>query len=171
MIQVSGIDFAAPPMEYTTWFLEAARKGCVSVTGDNPYSVPDERRPYLLSLVRHPFLFLSEVYCTHRFMPINNNLPLKQIISLIEPGFNVLDFIRAVTNHPGAVEKIFGVYQASSVLKCEDLPWAAIHCLRLNRSRVLEHRTPVADRVIGSQHLRDSLRSSEKGIYERYDYR
>jgi hypothetical protein len=86
-------------------------------------------------------------------------------------------FIRAaVNNFPGSVTRLFDRYQADSVLRVEDLPWALeallISCGADNSEQVREVapliHTGTSNQI--DEKLRNRFMESEWDTYERYDY-
>ncbi len=128
MIDYGAFRFAGPPRTATTWFRKAAAAVGLGEKSSVGVHTPHTPRGAVLALstVRHPVNWLSSYYnvldggligvsAVDRFAPlVRRSRSLGEFVDLY------------LSSCPGTVGEMFWSYNADSVLRIEDLPWAAV---------------------------------------------
>ncbi len=181
MIVYSSFQFAAPPRTGTAWFIEAMR--CI---GFETYQVEQSQVPFddnrqtpiRVSIVRHPVGWLYSYYLALVSYPPR---PLRSVfLEFAGLDFCSLDdFITGyVQTRSGAIGRVFAQYEADTVMKLQDMPWALMEfakSLELAEDGIAK----IADlkpinvsnklpRIDGS--LRRLIMQAEEEFCKRYDY-
>ena len=179
MIHYDQFSFGAPPRSATSWFIKACTEvGLPDKPEDFVHNIPTkvEEKRYIVSTVRHPYDWLRSYFHAVKNMQIKPIYPFENHIHAATHN----DFVRRVVlNDPGHICKLFDAYKASTVIRLEDLPWAAVgffQTLGISRHKSEECRSLPKLNVGRNQiektdkYLRRMLVESEKDFCERYDY-
>ena len=181
--------FAAPPRTATTWFLKACSDLEIGHgTKTNLHIPPPEGWDgYLISLVRHPYDWLASYYlaleggvigvqCVDTFAIYARTC----MHGCLYMKGGVYNFIKTCVNdRPGKIGEMFDAYRASTVIKMEDLPWAAVEFfaslgIKRRKLKVIQNMNPQNSRKghphIPDEKLRKSVVRSERDFCERYEY-
>jgi|15BtaG_2_1085339.scaffolds.fasta_scaffold00099_12 hypothetical protein len=128
MIRYERFSFAAAPRTASTWFIQACdAAGFVSKEG-NVFSkhAPDtDPGIYKVSMVRRPVDWLQSIYYSLSGGLIGE-LQFDAISMFARNAINVEDFFEKYLQSEHRVADAFNVYQPNSVVRVEDLPWAAV---------------------------------------------
>jgi len=173
MITYEQFEFAAPPFSGASWFVNASnRLGLGNVSFCRAYQpFPLDPSPFLrVSLIRHPCDWLLDCFREKHAIEIDgfNTLPRGNFDTFVDAYLQIL---------PGAIGKLFNQYQADTVLKIEDMPWALVEL-----AEALGVPTSAQDRIRDmSQYqiapyrwddnrARERVLEAELDFCERYDY-
>lgn len=126
MVVFEEFVFAAPPYTGTDWFLSAAKTIELSYWYiEGVYTPPHNTDKFFLSIVRHPYFWLKEVF----FSSKNSICPLRHdedLLSLAMLEQDLGGFIHRCVRVKNRVWDVFKQYRASSILRFEDFPEAPI---------------------------------------------
>jgi len=125
MIDYGSFQFAAPAFSGVDWFVnacEAVGLGATSVyQAEAPFTSVDSK--LRISLVRHPCSILEDCYTALvDGKPLQAWEPLSDLVTDDFESF-VWDYLKYKR---GFISGVFGTYQAGSVMRAEDMPWAAM---------------------------------------------
>lgn len=185
MIDYQAFRFASPPRTATTWFrkvaadsgLEATARGSVGVHIPCP---PQKVKDTLnVTIVRNPVDWLVSYYLKLEGGHIGV-WDVDRFVPLARASSNLEAFLLAyLSEAPGSVGSMFGVYNADTVLRVEDLPWAAQSLLEAaggRRSRVRQALQMPPQNIYGGvvpivdRKVRVAIMKAEKKFCEAYDY-
>jgi hypothetical protein len=173
--------FCSPPRTGSTWFLNAvAASGLNMLDGGSKdkHSIGVfNQSDFRVTLVRHPYNWLRSYYFSiaggHVGVPLLDNIfpVLYRETGSFSKFINVI-----VTDFPGLVCRVFDAYKASTIMRLEDMPWAAVLFMRQ-----INAPNPVGPRAIGKlngtkelppvdEKLRYLLSRSEEEFCDRYEY-
>lgn len=128
MIKYKQFVFAAPPRTATTWFMKAAQDLGL---GDGSKShvhdpAPRDWNGLVVSMVRHPYDWLYSYYYALQGGAIGVDAVDGPFVYIARESTSVDRFIRLyLKRKAGAVGEMFNTYNASTVLRVEDLPYGA----------------------------------------------
>jgi hypothetical protein len=87
---------------------------------------PDENQHFLLTIVRHPFTWLNSYYRQIKGGFINQK-EVDELAPLARESASFEHFVRKYINQkPGHVWEMVKAYRANTIIRIEDLPWAAV---------------------------------------------
>lgn len=174
MIDYHLFSFACPPCVGGEWFVRAAELcGLGKAEVEQAYDPFNGNQPNQLkvSLIRNPCSWILDCYGRLR---CDNNGDTKLLMGLDanQPiDFFIGEYIRKT---PGALGRIASRYEADTVMRIEDMPWAFIELIDS-----LDVPRSMQDRVIGlgrpshlampSQRAR-MVANMERELMERYEY-
>lgn len=183
MINYGPFQFSSPPRTATTWFLRVCSMvgypGGFKAHAHEPIPEVWCGAGLSISLVRHPYDWLVSWYYGLQGGAVG--VPEVDVFAkLVGETSSFWDFVRLyLRRQPGAITRMFSAYHASSILRVEDLPLAAMELFKaLGKSeKVLKkiegilpmnvtHDIP----YVGFPRLRRSVYKAEKGFYDRYEY-
>ena len=132
MIKFDGFALAIPRRAAAGWMLNAfIQAGAVARVYYEPIYQPPNIGfgGYVLGCVRHPYRWLRSY-----FDSVIELTGVPEIDVFMgdkeESKGNFVEFIGLATGrHAGGVGRMFGVYRTSTVVRTEDLPWAAVEFL------------------------------------------
>lgn len=185
MISYGRFEFASPPRTATTWFLKAADLAGLGGASKASVHIPPKKDQgaRLVSIVRHPYRWLSSYF--HAIGGGIIGIPeidfFGDLVRKTKSRYH--DFIFACAENPGCVKRMFDAYPAFTVMRVEDLPWAAIEFFE---SVVPEykftkiHKNSIAQLPKQNQHeiqgidltgeLTKTIIESEAEFCEKYEY-
>lgn len=181
MIDYGRFAYAAAPRTGTTFFLKACWiAGFGEGTKVRVHEPPrTDWNGFILTTVRHPYYWLMSFYNTIAGGKIGIEA-VDRFSDISRQSKDASHFIRRCADDPGCVGRMFDTYRASSVLKVEDMPWAAIEtftlCKKVSNEAVEEirHMGPqnrgFYQHPNSSQELKELIVESEKDFCERYEY-
>ncbi len=174
MIDYDLFGFACPPGVGGEWFLHAAElcglgKAEIKQTYD-PFS-GNQPNQLKVSLIRNPCTWILDCYNRLRcddgdvklLMGLNPNQPIDSFVN---------EYVQKV---PGAFSKIASRYEADTVLRIEDMPWAFVELADLldvpkhMRNRVIGLGKPTFVKPL-PRHLAKLVANMERELMERYEY-
>ncbi len=174
MIDYKLFSFSCPPGVGGEWFVEAAELcGLGKVEIKQAYDPFNGNQPNQLkvSLIRNPCTWILD--CYDRLRCDDGDVKLLMGLDANQPiDFFIDEYIRKT---PGALGRIANRYEADTVLRIEDMPWAFVELIDL-----LDVPKIMRDRVIGlgkpknlysfrSQHAK-MVANMERELMERYEY-
>lgn len=130
MIEFDNFVFSTPFFTGGEWFLSAARVVQLPYRYIGPltFPSPDTNTKFVVSLVRHPYLWLKEFYFSER--KGNATLGLiseySELSKLAREEEFLSGFINRFIRKKDQIWDVFAVHKASTCLRTSDLPWAAI---------------------------------------------
>jgi len=180
MIQYKNFSFAAAPRTGTTWFIKACS---LMKLGDKQktkvhFPPPLDYNNYVVSSIRHPYDFLVSFFLALRGGA--TGVGCVDVFSFARhhnsPGSFIQRYLRDI---PGEVGKMFDAYRANSVIRLEDLPWAAEEFFEgvgvpYETARRVHEITPQNVRKgephIVDKKLRKQVMEAEGDFCERHEY-
>ncbi len=126
MIDYGIFQFASPPRTATTWFRKVAFRAGLGEMSAAGIHTPHEPRGDVLrvSVVRHPADWLRSYYTTIQGGHVGVGC-VDKFMNLAKRSDCLNDFLVSyLAELPGAVGWMFDAYNADTILKIEDLPWA-----------------------------------------------
>ena len=135
MVTFNDFAFAAPPHTGISWFMEAAKHAGqlprLEFAWQCHTPFHEGYRGFSVSLIRHPYTWLQALY----FNPQEDRLEaipeVDWIVREAKKANYFHSFVNTIVEHPGCIGSMFGAYQATSVLRVEDFPWAAMSLFEL----------------------------------------
>jgi len=176
MIDYEQFYFAAPPKSGVDWFCQA-----MQLAGHGPGFRHQAHQPFngtqgkpKVSLVCHPYRWLHRIYIASQDGSLNKNdflLPLD-----FHQSFS--DFVGDyLTHHSGLITELFSIYEADTVFRLEDMPWALeewLECIGtasdMMRSFRMVNNSELHTNAPSDQLMRMSVVRSEWDFCERYEY-
>lgn len=187
--------FAAPCNVGALWFVKNLQAnlplvGIPASEIDCPF--PLDYNKYALSIVRHPFDWLSEFY-QRRPQKASRNKHIYELRCVTTRVRSFTNFIEVCAKNKGCVANVFDAYKTTSVIRYEDIPWAVVEFLQTlgfseeQSKAVLKEYLPfqltINDSVEEPQafyeeklssselkRLRSLITNSERDYCERYNY-
>lgn len=173
MITFNKFAFASPPRTGTTWFMKTANAAGFG-EGFKAYvhiPPPSDYGGFMVSIVRHPYDWLSSVY--HELQGGKIGVPVFDAISECALGAKTFrEFIDRLPEN--SLPAVFDAYRASTILRLEDMPWAADELFRafgykgdiinLSPQNCSKCHTPI------DMALREHIVRREEAFCEQYDY-
>lgn len=184
MINYGSFQLANPPRTAGSWFMHiASLMGYGDGQKSNLHQPPPTKdwNGFVVSLVRHPCSWLESYFYALRGGAVGVPV-VDELVHTAREALDVNLFAERVADfHRGIVTEIFDAYRPSTVMRVEDLPWAAGEFfMSLGHSRkeiqcildqpllnCRDHR--LADTKI-SKRIRRLLADAESDIFDRYDY-
>ena len=126
MIDYGIFQFASPPRTATTWFRKVAFRAGLGERSAAGIHTPHEPRGDVLrvSVVRHPADWLRSYYTTIQGGHVGVGC-VDKFMALAKGSYCLNDFLAGyLFKMPGAVGWMFDAYNADTILRVEDLPWA-----------------------------------------------
>ena len=143
MIQLDHFAFATPPRTGSTWFIQACSEmGLSGATKTNLHiPFPAAWKGFSVSLIRNPADWLVSYFDSLRGGRIG--VPA---VDLFADYYSPNNLEQSVNNYLksclGMIGKMFDSYQADTVMKLEDFPWAPIEFFQsLGCKRCLDLKT------------------------------
>jgi hypothetical protein len=187
VIRYENFSFASAPRTASTWFSAACKEAGLEEKSGNVFSKhePDpDPGMYKVSIVRHPARWLQSVYYSIGGGLIGSH-EFDSISILARNAVDITDFFRKYLESDHTVAAVFDGYQPNSVMRVEDMPWAAIELLEsfgvkeedllplrdftpINATKVLafpEKKFPAIDKK-----LRRAVFEKERDFCERCEY-
>lgn len=126
MIDYGIFQFASAPRTATTWFRKVAFAAGLGERSAAGIHVPHEPRGGVLrvSMVRHPADWLASYYRTVQGGHVGVGA-VDVFMGMAKESKCLNDFLkRYVAEKPGYVGYMFDAYNADTIIRLEDLPWA-----------------------------------------------
>lgn len=180
MLTCDRFTYAAAPRTGVQWFTRAATLAGFALQGDDPHIPPPQDHDALtVTVVRHPYDWLTSLFLSCRKKPVRNAF-VADLITMMDHCDTVEDYIRTYLSYcPGEVCRVFDSYNASTVMRLEDQPWAALDFfdpfdVHVDRLVVIE-ALPDCNYRTGLPHiphnsLRNAVVRAERDLCQRYDY-
>lgn len=131
MLNYGQFSFASPPRMGTTWFMQAAhlagfQSTRVGKTGAHEPSTQGDSDHLWVVMARHPYTWLSSYY--HALECGHVGVGVVDVFNPIgRQAKTFKEFVNAYLNTmPGQIGRMHDAYRASTVIRLEDLPWAAV---------------------------------------------
>lgn len=174
MMDYGVFHFACPKFCGANWFGEMMEKvGFESAPLSRLEGTFHDSRNHLkVSLVRHPMTWLSLCFDAVRFKFLDDYQPFSSL-----PTHTFDAFVRAYVHEcPEAFGNVFKKYQADSMIRIEDLPWALVELLMATgmeqRVALNVTRLPqiVSKEAQVERKLYNKVMEINRDFFERYDY-
>jgi hypothetical protein len=140
---------------------------------------PADYKGLVLSTVRNPYDWLVSYYLHSPRGLVGINGPSDWVAAMKADSRSIEHFISRCINKPGCVGAVFDSYQANTIIRLEDYPWAVMDFLEPSVSRDMRMfsiaKTPVLNARIGQPYppnpeLRAMVMRSENDFCQRYNY-
>lgn len=172
LIQFESFCFEAAPRVGAAWFLEVADLYGFKQLKEHQVSIK-------ASIVRHPFKWLQSIYLNPPTVRYYSNSMLNRIIHFRHISTSPFDFFERVTEIPNTISTVFDWYEADTVMRFEDFPWAPVEFFKsfidyptsvqlppkTNESLQFMGFSPAIEKELSLKVVR-----SNKEFCERYDY-
>lgn len=129
MIDYGPFRFASPPRTATTWFERACYLAGFE-RGVNQHShvhePPEDDEKLSVTIVRHPYDWLESYYheLSGGFCGVAE---VDLLVPLVRKSVRFEQFVQSYAKHrAGFLFDLVGTYRPSSIIRVEDLPWAAV---------------------------------------------
>jgi len=182
MINYEKFQFASPPRTGTSWFINLCAQAQIGAGNPAKHLPPPPtwKNGWVLSIVRHPVDWAVSMYFALRGGMIA--VPEVDAVSAVaRESSDIQIFLEKLSKSPGIIETAFAAYRADSVIRLEDVPWAAIEFLvsmgysektlkaipNLNEPK---NRLNPKVRADVPKELRKAVIQSELAFCERYEY-
>lgn len=179
MIEYPDFQFAAPPRTGSTWFVKACYlAGFGEKQRTHSHAPPPiDYNGFVVSLVRNPTDWLVSYFMTLEGGKVG--VPQVDILSnCYVPGDLLLSIRKFLKMPKNILSTMFDRYQANTVMKLEDFPWAPLEFFmslgykekddQIRKMPAQNVRYGIAYSV--SWEIRQRIIEHEKDMCERYDY-
>lgn len=183
MLTCDRFTYAAAPRTGVEWFTQAATLAGFALQGGNAHvPPPQDHNALVVTVVRHPYDWLVSLFmeCKSKRREVGNLFVDGLITMAGNYCITLDDFIRAyITYCPGEVGLMFDSYNASTVMRLEDQPFAACDFfdpfgVDVDRLIAIEALPPCNCRVglpvLPNFNLRSLVVRAEREFCQRYDY-
>ncbi len=130
MIDYEIFRFASPPRTANTWFRKVMAEAGLGAMSAHYQHVPcPPGGALVVTMVRHPVVWLTSYYLHVKGGHVGVS-DVDRFAPLARQSANLDAFLLAYLGTiPGAVGWMFDAYDANTVLRVEDLPWAILSLL------------------------------------------
>ena len=182
MINYGQFQFASPPRMGCTWFMHAA--GMASFTpdavGKTTAHTPGDIgvNGMCVVMARNPYTWLSSYYHAMEGGAINVSVVDIPFARIAKEATSFGAFVaKYLDTIPGAIGKMHDAYKANTVIRLEDLPWAATEFFQIvkphaNYEAILKAPPINVNSTVCPKvpMLRKAVMQAEKDYCERYEY-
>lgn len=179
MINCHRFSYAAPPRTGTAWFHHClVMAELTTETRDKVHQIPPADPRFNVTVVRHPADWLISYYESLRGGLIG--IPqVDRFAQLVTDAVDEKDFAVMVADRmPGAVGEMFAAYRTDTVLRLEDMPWAAVELFKMfgvdaTGLMCVRSAPPINARkkpIYYSEGIRQMVIKAEAEFCERYEY-
>ena len=179
MIQFDNFAFASPPRTGTAWFVNACAVAGFGEKDRSKVHIPPPAKwgGFMLSIVRHPADWLVSYFNTLE----GGKVGVPEVDALAQ-YYCANDMARSLKRYlkspPNTVSKMFAAYEATSVMKLEDFPWAPLEFFYSLGYKEKDNRIRSMARMnvkygvgfVVSYPLRKKIIEHEPMMCEQYDY-